>query len=213
MMVSTQIKAAPRLVNAALLQWRKTDRFFAYPKEEYMDRHTVLMNADEVARTLDRLAYQIIERRSASRSLALVGIQRRGVTLAGRLAAILGQKLGHTVPCGALDITLYRDDWTSVGVKPAVGPTKISFDIQDKDIVLVDDVLFTARTARAALEALLDFGRPKRVELLVLIDRGHHELPIQADYVGRTVNTSRQEHVDVLVADRDGRDEVRLLAD
>ena len=177
-----------------------------------MDRHTVLMTADEIARTLDRLAYQIIERRGDSRTLALVGIQRRGVTLADRLSRILEQKLGHAVPCGALDITLYRDDWTSTGGKPAVGPTKIGFDIQDRDIVLVDDVLFSARTVRAALEALLDFGRPKRVELLVLVDRGHHELPIQADYIGRSVNTSRQEHVDVLVEERDGRDEVRLIA-
>ena len=177
-----------------------------------MERQTVLMNAEEMSRTLDRLAYQILEKRGDSPDLALVGIQRRGADLAMRLAAILSQRLQRSIPCGALDIALYRDDWTSVGVRPAVGPTKIPFTIQGRDIVLVDDVLFTTRTIRAALEAVLDFGRPRRVELLVLIDRGHHELPIHADYVGRTVNTARQEHVDVLVTERDGVDEVRLLA-
>ncbi|MDL2272602.1 bifunctional pyr operon transcriptional regulator/uracil phosphoribosyltransferase PyrR, partial [Desulfovibrio sp. OttesenSCG-928-I05] len=122
----------------------------------------------------------------------------------------LKKRLGRDIPCGKLDITLYRDDWTSVGGKPAVGPTNIPFDIKGRDIILIDDVLFTTRTVRAALEALLDFGRPRRVELLVLIDRGHHELPIHADYVGRSLNTSRQEQVDVLLAERDGMDEVRL---
>ncbi len=177
-----------------------------------MERYTVLMTADEMARTLDRLAYQILEKRGDSPDLALVGIQRRGADLAARLARILSERLQRSVPCGALDIALYRDDWTSVGVRPSVGPTNIAFEIQGRDLVLVDDVLFTTRTVRSALEALLDFGRPRRVELLVLIDRGHHELPIHADYIGRSVNTARQEHVDVLVSERDGRDEVRLLA-
>ena len=168
------------------------------------------MTSDEVARTLDRLAFQVIEKQGKAKNLALVGIQRRGVDLAKRLAAVLEKKLGVTVPCGALDITLYRDDWTRMGGKPAVGPTTIPFDINGKNLVLVDDVLFTTRTVRAALEALLDFGRPKQVELLTLIDRGHHELPIHADYVGRSVNTSCNERVDVLVRERDGLDEVRL---
>lgn len=176
-----------------------------------MERHTVLMTAEEMARTLDRLAYQILEKRGDSPDLALVGIQRRGADLATRLAVILSQRLQRAVPCGALDIALYRDDWTSVGVRPSVGPTNITFPIQGRDLVLVDDVLFTTRTIRAALEALLDFGRPRRVELLVLVDRGHHELPIHADYIGRSVNTARNEHVDVLIAERDDRDEVRLL--
>ena len=174
-------------------------------------RHTVLMNADEMARTIDRLAYQILEKRGDSPDLALIGIQRRGADIAVRLAEILGQRLQRALPCGALDIALYRDDWTSVGVKPSVRPTNIPFAIQGRDIVLVDDVLFTTRTVRAALEALLDFGRPRRVELLVLVDRGHHELPIHADYIGRTVNTARSEHVDVLMNERDGVDEIRLL--
>ena len=177
-----------------------------------MEGRTVLMTADEVTRTLERLAYQLIEKHGDAKDLALVGIQRRGADLALRLAAILNARLQTPVPCGALDISLYRDDWTSVGVRPAIGPTNISFDIQGRNLVLVDDVLFTTRTVRAALEALLDFGRPRRVELLVLIDRGHHELPIHADYVGRSVNTAKQEHVNVLLTERDGLDQVVLLS-
>ena len=177
-----------------------------------MERHTVLMTADEIARTLDRLAYQVLEKRGNSPDLAFIGIQRRGADLAKRLAAILSQRLERPIPCGALDIALYRDDWTSVGVQPSVGPTAIPFPIKGYDLILVDDVLFTTRTVRAALEALLDFGRPRRVELLVLVDRGHNELPIHADYIGRSINTARDEHVDVLLAERDGHDEVRLLS-
>lgn len=177
-----------------------------------MERQTVLMNTEEMSRTLDRLAYQILEKRGDSPDLALIGIQRRGADLAQRLAATLSQRLQRAVPCGALDIALYRDDWTSVGVRPSVGPTNIAFPVQGRDIILVDDVLFTTRTVRAALDALLDFGRPRRVELLVLVDRGHHELPIHADYIGRAVNTARAEHVDVLIKERDGVDEVRLLS-
>lgn len=173
---------------------------------------TVLMNAEEMARTLERLAFQILEKRGDSPDLALIGIQRRGADIAARLASILKAKLKRELPCGALDITLYRDDWTSVGTRPTVGPTNIPFSIQGRDLVLVDDVLFTTRTVRAAMEALLDFGRPRRVELLVLVDRGHHELPIHADYIGRSVNTARDEHVNVLMAERDGHDEVRLLS-
>ncbi len=177
-----------------------------------MERSAVLMHAEEMARTLDRLAYQILEKRGDSPDLSFIGIQRRGADLALRLTEILNQRLDRPIPCGALDITLYRDDWTSVGVRPTVGPTNISFPIQGRDLVLIDDVLFTTRTVRAALEALLDFGRPRRVELLVLVDRGHHELPIHADYIGRSVNTARDEHVDVLLKERDGLDEVRLLS-
>ena len=176
-----------------------------------MDRHTVLMNAEEMSRTLDRLAYQILEKHGDSPDLVFIGIQRRGVDIAIRLAGILSQRLQRAIPCGALDITLYRDDWTSVNVHPSIGPTNIPFSIQGRDIVLVDDVLYTTRTVRSALEALLDFGRPRRVELLVLVDRGQHELPIYADYVGRSVNTSRHEHVDVLMSERDGHDEIRIL--
>jgi len=176
-----------------------------------MERHTILMTADEIARTIDRLASQVIEKNGDCSNLAIIGIQRRGADIANRLTALLGQRLNRPIPCGALDIALYRDDWTSVGIHPFVGPTKMPFDIQNRDLVLVDDVLFTTRTVRAALEALLDFGRPRRVELMVLIDRGHNELPIHADYIGRAVNTARQEHVDVLIRERDGIDEVRLI--
>ena len=177
-----------------------------------MENPTVLMSAEKMARTLDRIAFQILEKRGASPDLALIGIQRRGADLAARIAAILSKQMQREIPCGALDITLYRDDWTCVGVRPTVGTTKISFPIQGRDLILVDDVLFTTRTVRAAMEALLDFGRPRRVELLVLVDRGHHELPIHADYIGRSVNTARDERVDVLLAERDGIDEIRLMS-
>ena len=177
-----------------------------------MENPTVLMKAEEIARTLDRLAFQILEKRGTSPDLALIGIQRRGADLAARIAAILSTQLQRAIPCGALDITLYRDDWTSVGVRPTVGSTKIQFSIQGRDLILIDDVLFTTRTVRAAMEALLDFGRPRRVELLALVDRGHHELPIHADYIGRSVNTAHDERVDVLLVERDGIDEVRLTS-
>ena len=158
------------------------------------------------------MLFRSLEKRGNSADLALIGIQRRGADIALRLSEILNQRMNLPVPCGALDITLYRADWTSVGVRPTIGPTNIPFPIQGRDLVLVDDVLFTTRTVRAAMEALLDFGRPRRVELLVLIDRGHHELPIQADYIGRSVNTAHGEHVDVLIKERDDLDEVRLLS-
>lgn len=175
-----------------------------------MDAKVSLMNAEEMARTLNRLAYQILEKHGDCRNLALIGIQRRGADLAQRVTRILSEKLGRPVPCGALDIALYRDDWTKARAHPSVGPTTIPFSIEERDLILVDDVLFTTRTVRAALEALLDFGRPRRVELLALIDRGHHELPIHADYVGRSVNTAQKEHIDVLVTERDGEDAVFL---
>ena len=174
---------------------------------------TTLLHADEVARVLERLASQILERHGSSDQLVLLGIQRRGVDLARRLRSVLEEKVGHKVPLGTLDINLYRDDWTTLHGKPAIGESSIGVSLDQKDVLLVDDVLFTGRTIRAALEALLDYGRPRRVELLVLVDRGHRELPIHADYVGRQVNTARTEQVNVLVAERDGRDEVVLQHD
>ena len=172
---------------------------------------TVLLQKDEMARVLERLSSQIIEKHDQCSAVMLVGIQRRGADLAKRLALLLSERLKHKVPLGTLDINLYRDDWTSLAGKPQIGQSNIPGSMDNATIILVDDVLYTGRTIRAALEALLDYGRPRKVELLVLVDRGHRELPIHADYVGRVVNTGRQEQVDVLLEERDGCDEVRLV--
>lgn len=173
---------------------------------------TILLHKDEMARMLERLTYQILEKHGDCASVMLVGIQRRGADLARRLAALLSTRLRSPVALGTLDINLYRDDWTSLVGKPQIGESSIPDNVDGATIILVDDVLYTGRTIRAALEALLDYGRPRKVELLVLVDRGHRELPIHADYVGRTVNTGRDEQVNVLLAERDGCDEVRLNA-
>lgn len=176
-----------------------------------MKESKVLMNAEEIARTMDRMATEIVERHGSCDDVAILGIQRRGVDLAARLRKTLQDKLGCEIPSGLLDINLYRDDWTTLEVQPQINKTEIFFDIDGKHIILVDDVLFTGRTTRAALEAILDFGRPKTVRLLVLVDRGHRELPICADYIGKTVDTRRGEHVDVFLKERDGREEVVLV--
>ena len=171
-----------------------------------------IMSAADMERSLDRLACQILEQIPDHESIALIGIQRRGADLAARLCRLLSSRVKRDTPCGELDINLYRDDWTTREVQPQVGPSEIAFSLAEKNVILVDDVLFSGRTIRAALEALLDYGRPKRVELLVLIDRrGHRELPIQADYVGKRVHTEPGEHVDVAVAELDGEDGVLLL--
>ena len=169
-----------------------------------------IMDQAQIGYTLERLSSEIVERHAHSQGLALVGIQRRGVPLAARLKALLDQRLNLDVPLGKLDINLYRDDWTSLRNQPSINSTEIFFPMEDKEVILVDDVLFTGRTIRAALEAILDFGRPRRVELLVLIDRGHRELPIHADYVGKKVNTALEEQVDVLVTELDHADKVWL---
>lgn len=170
-----------------------------------------ILTGEEMGRTLERLAYEILERHGDCQALGLVGVQRRGVDLAERLKAVLEERLGCKVPLGKLDINLYRDDWTSLDVQPQISCTEIPFEINGRKLVLIDDVLYTGRTVRAALEAILDFGRPRSVELMVLIDRGHRELPIQADYVGKKVPTSRREHVDVFVRGRDEEDRVCLV--
>ncbi len=170
----------------------------------------VLLQAEEVRRTMERLAYEVIERHGEGTPLALIGIQRRGVELAKRLKTILENRFGYEIPLGSLDINLYRDDWTHLEGQPQIHKTQIPFDVNGREIILVDDVLFTGRTIRAALEAILDYGRPKRVELLVLVDRGHRELPIHADYIGKKINTSHQEKVDVFVREQDGEDFVLL---
>ena len=172
----------------------------------------VVMDADRVARSLLRIAHEIVERNRGVDDLALVGIRARGVPLAARLAAHLRDLTGVDVPTGALDITLYRDDLMrhAVGPQPVIRRTEVPFSIDDKLILLVDDVLYTGRTIRAALDALIDFGRPRAIQLVVLVDRGHRELPIRADYVGRNIPTSRQQSVQVRLTEIDGADQVEV---
>jgi pyrimidine operon attenuation protein/uracil phosphoribosyltransferase len=169
------------------------------------------MDAGRMARTLSRFAHEILERHPDVKRLALVGVRSRGVPLARRLARLIAEAAGAEPAVGALDISLYRDDFTSLAAQPITKGTDILFSIDGRTVVLVDDVLFTGRTVRAALDQLIDFGRPARIELAVLVDRGHRELPIRADYVGRTLSTSRDEAVQVLVREEDGKDEVVLL--
>ena len=175
----------------------------------------VIMDADRMGRTLTRIAHEIVERNRGIDHLALVGIRTRGVVIAKRLAHALQQITNELVPTGALDITLYRDDLMrhAVGPQPLVRRTEIPFSIDDQKIVLVDDVLYTGRTIRAALDALIDFGRPKEIQLIVLVDRGHRELPIKADYVGKNVPTSLKESVHVRLTETDGADEVSVDTD
>ncbi len=170
------------------------------------------MDADRMRRSLTRIAHEIVERNRDIEHLALVGIRERGVPLARRIAAELHTITGVEPPTGALDITLYRDDLMrhAVGPQPLVRSTDIPFDIDDRVILLVDDVLYTGRTIRAALDALIDFGRPRAIQLAVLVDRGHRELPIKADYVGRNVPTSRRESVQVRLQEVDGHDDVDI---
>jgi pyrimidine operon attenuation protein / uracil phosphoribosyltransferase len=169
-----------------------------------------IMSASEIERTIVRLAHEIVEKNNGAENLGLVGIERRGVPLAQRLAKIVGRIEKVEVPVGTLDITFYRDDLSKVGNRPEVRPRKMEFDIQDKNIILVDDVLYTGRTTRAALDALFDHGRPRRIQLLVLIDRGHRELPIEAGFVGRKVPTSANEVVEVQLKETDGSEKVLL---
>ena len=172
----------------------------------------VVMDADRIARTLTRIAHEIVERNRGVEELALVGVRTRGVHLARRLARILKDITGQDVPNGTLDITLYRDDLMRqvVGPQPLVRRTEIPFSIDNRKILLVDDVLYTGRTTRAALDALIDFGRPLGIQLVVLVDRGHRELPIKADYVGKNLPTSAEESVQVCLQESDDRDEVML---
>jgi len=170
-----------------------------------------ILSGSEIERTLVRLAHEIVEKNNGVSNLGLVGIMRRGVPLAQRLAKILGRIEKTEVPVGTLDITLYRDDLSTIGIRPEVKKSKMEFNIQDKDIVLVDDVLYTGRTARAALDALFDHGRPKRIQLCVLIDRGHRELPIEASFVGRKIQTTLNEIIEVRLRESDDADKVLLM--
>jgi pyrimidine operon attenuation protein/uracil phosphoribosyltransferase len=172
----------------------------------------VVMDADRMSRSLARIAHEILERNRGVEELALVGIRTRGVPLARRLALAIREINRHDVPTGALDITLYRDDLMrhAVGPQPLVRKTEIAFSIDDRRILLVDDVLYTGRTIRAALDALIDFGRPKAIQLVVLVDRGHRELPIKADYVGKNLPTALSQSVQVHLLEIDGRDAVEI---
>lgn len=167
-----------------------------------------ILDAEAIQRVLVRIAHEIVERHKGVTELAIVGIRTRGAALAERLATLVGRIAGHSVPLGILDITLYRDDLTTIAQQPVVHKTEIPFAISDKRIIVVDDVLFSGRTVRCAMDALIDFGRPKAIQLAVLIDRGHRELPIRADYVGKNVPTALQEVVQVRVKEIDGVDEV-----
>jgi pyrimidine operon attenuation protein/uracil phosphoribosyltransferase len=169
-----------------------------------------VMDADDVRRAITRISHEILEKNGGVDALAIVGIQTRGAFLARRVAAEIADIEGVSVPVGILDITLYRDDLQTVADQPVVNESDIPFDIQAKTLVLVDDVLYTGRTVRAALDEIVDFGRPKSVQLAVIVDRGHRELPIRADYVGKNVPTSESETVAVRIVEKDGADEVLI---
>lgn len=171
-----------------------------------------MMDSDQIRRTIARLGHEIVERHGGTDRLVLVGIQRRGVVLAQRLADSIAEAHEVRPPVGALDISLYRDDLSELATYPIVRPTQLPFDITDQTVVLIDDVLFTGRTARAAMDELIDFGRPRAIRLAVLVDRGHRELPIRADHVGRNLPTARAERVYVHLDEIDGVDDVVLGA-
>ena len=170
-----------------------------------------LMSASEVERTLVRLAHEIVEKSNGSEGLALVGIKRRGIPLAERLGKLIAGIEKHPVATGVLDIQFYRDDLSTAGVRPVVTPGAIGIEIEGRDVILCDDVLYTGRTIRAALDALFDHGRPRRVQLAVLIDRGHRELPVEATYIGRRVPTSSREIIEVKFREVDNDEQVLLV--
>jgi pyrimidine operon attenuation protein/uracil phosphoribosyltransferase len=169
-----------------------------------------ILTADEVRRALTRIAHEIIERNKGAENLALIGVHTRGIPLARRLAEKLSTLEGVDVPTGMLDITLYRDDLSEVAQQPIIRETQVPFDLRDRRVILVDDVLYTGRTVRAALDALIDLGRPAGIQLAVLVDRGHRELPIRADYVGKNLPTAASEVVKVKLQETDDVDSVEL---
>ncbi len=172
---------------------------------------TKLLDQESVRRALMRVAHEIVEKNKGTENLCLVGIRNRGAILAQRLNDCIKQIEGVNIPVGILDITLYRDDLTLVSTKPVLRETQIDFDITDKSIILVDDVLYTGRTIRAALDALVDFGRPANIQLAVLIDRGHRELPIRADYVGKNIPTAKNQNVQVKLRETDNVDDEVII--
>ncbi len=176
-----------------------------------MKEKAKILDTDAIARALMRIAHEIVEKNKGTGNLCLIGIRTRGVYLARRLSRCIKNIEGKDVLTGALDITLYRDDFTLASGQPVVRKTEIDFDINEKNLVLVDDVLYTGRTIRAALDALIDFGRPKSIQLAVLVDRGHRELPIRADYAGKNIPTSKDERIEVRLQEADGVDEVVII--
>lgn len=183
------------------------------PAEAAMEsrKKAKIMDATAIQRALTRVAHEIVERNKGTADLVLIGLRSRGVDLARRLSQRLKQIDGVDVPVGALDITLYRDDLGKAGPQPTVRKTEIAFSVEDKKVILVDDVLYTGRTTRAALDGLMDLGRPRVIQLAVLVDRGHRELPIRADYVGKNVPTAKSEQVQVMLQEEDGVDGVVIL--
>ena len=175
-----------------------------------MTTNATILDAADIDRILTRMTHEILEVHKGAGNLTLIGIHTRGVYLARRIQSKIHTIEGIEIPTGDIDITLYRDDWTRISHHPIVQSTDITFSVTEKQIVLVDDVLFTGRTIRAAMDALIDFGRPDRIELAVLIDRGHRELPIQANYVGKFVETRRSETINVLLTEQDGEDKVLI---
>ncbi|MCG8568381.1 MAG: bifunctional pyr operon transcriptional regulator/uracil phosphoribosyltransferase PyrR [Desulfobacterales bacterium] len=171
-----------------------------------MKQNKTLLTDQDIRRIITRIAYEIVETHKGTQDLALVGIQTRGDFLANRLADQIQAIEGPKLPVGSMDINMYRDDWTRISHQPIVRPSKIDFDVDGKTIILVDDVLYTGRTIRAAMEALMDFGRPDRIELAVLVDRGHRELPIQADFKGIVADTDIEETIQVHLTEHDGQD-------
>lgn len=179
-------------------------------QDKLQEGENLLMDAMEINRKLRRIANEIVERNEGVERLVLVGIRRRGVPLAERLAKIIKEIEGKDVPVDKIDITLYRDDLSTLGASPVVGSTEIDEILDDKIVILVDDVLFTGRTIRAALDSIMDFGRPSKVQLAVLVDRGHRDLPIKADYVGKNIPTSLSENINVNLKEIDGKNGVVL---
>jgi len=172
---------------------------------------TQILDGPGISRALTRIAHEVLERNKGTDGVVLVGLRSRGIELARRLSRNIKEIEGVEVPVGALDVTLYRDDLGKVGVQPVVRKTEIPFTVDQKKVVLVDDVLYTGRTIRAAMDSLMDLGRPRLIQLAVLVDRGHRELPVRADYVGKNVPTSQQEQVQVLLEEEDGVDRVVIL--
>ena len=170
-----------------------------------------LMSAEDMQRALVRVAHEIVERNKGAKDLVLVGMQTRGVPLAKRLATSIQGLEGITVPVGSLDISLYRDDLSSLSLKPTIHRTDVPVDVTDKQVILVDDVFYTGRSIRAAMDALIDLGRPQSIQLAVLVDRGHRELPIRADYVGKNIPTSKNEDIKVDIKEVDGEDRVIIV--
>jgi pyrimidine operon attenuation protein/uracil phosphoribosyltransferase len=178
-----------------------------------MKKKKTILNDQDFKRIITRISHEIIEKHKGTQNLALVGIQTRGDFLAKRLADQIQKIENVKIPVGSMDINMYRDDWTKISHQPIVRPSNIPFSVDDMDIILVDDVLFTGRTIRAAMDALNDFGRPSRIELAILVDRGHRELPIQADYKGRSIITGHEDMINVLVTEYDKQDIVYIERD